>query len=119
MRTVQKHSFDIKDGLDPVLQIPGGGHFLFLTMKKFDEIGNYVDPDRHLIDTWWAVETTNELVDVQLHIREDGAEVPPSCSYLGTVFPPIVPPLTFHVWNLDRNFVDMEIVDGKFVPKSQ
>lgn len=118
-RTVWKFTIDLKkDGIDPILEIPGGGHFLFVKDQVFDQYGLMNDPQREMkIDTWWAVDTDREKVPIQLYIRGTGQEIPPSTNYLGTVFP--TPVLVLHIWNRDRVFDDMHIVDGKFVSKSQ
>lgn len=118
MRTVWKYKIDIKETLDPVLKIPGGGRFLFLKDKKFDDLGYAINPDDLIFETWWAVETDSEKIDVQLHIRGTGHEVPASVNYLGTIFPIYRPPLVLHVWQKDTTWEDMHIVDGKFVPKT-
>ena len=113
-RTVYKYTLDLNLGnIDPVLTIPGGGHFLHLKEQTFDG-----KPSRlSRIDTWWAVETDNVPVEVQLHIRGTGDVVPPSVNYLGTAF--LSFGLVLHVWQKDQVFQDMHIVDGKFVSRSQ
>lgn len=117
MRVVRKYTFDCKSILDPEFEIPGGGQFLYARFQEFDRLGFRNDPTKVLyIDTWWAVETENDPVKVQLHARATGEEVPPSVTYRATVFPQ--PMLTLHIWQRDEAFVDMQIVDGKFVPKS-
>lgn len=117
-RTVWKYTFRLtSDGLDPVIEIPGGGHFLALRDRVFDETGMAIHPDVMEFDTWWAVNTENVPVEVQLHIRGTGDEVPPSVNYLGTIFPR--PGMVMHIWEKDRIFEDMHIVDGKFIPRSQ
>jgi hypothetical protein len=117
-RTVFHKTVDLKEaGKDPVIEIPGGGHFLMLKDREYSAGGFLIDPNKPKFDTWWAVDTDNPVVEVQLHIRGTGEEVPPSVTYLGTIFP--MPGLHLHVWQKDRLFEDMHIVDGKFVPKSQ
>ena len=113
MRKVWKYTIDLDEGIDPVFIIPGGGRFLSLRDREV----NPVHPSHFKIDTWWAVDDENVPTEVQLHIRGTGLEVPPSVNYLGTAFP--APDLVLHVWEKDRVFTDMHIVDGKFVSKSQ
>ncbi len=115
-RTVWKYSLNVSDGIDQILEIPGGGHFLTLRRQTHDDRGMERPPGVIIIDTWWAIDTDNDPKEVQLHIRGTGDEVPPSVTYLGSIFPG---PYVFHLWNRDRVFDDMHIVDGKFVPKSQ
>lgn len=117
MRTVWKFTINLKESIDPVFSIPGGGHFLALTDRKFERYGLAVDPNTPLVDTWWALDDSDVPVEVQLHVRGTGLEVPPSVNYLGTIFPR--PGVAMHVWQKDRPFEEMHIVDGKFVPKSQ
>lgn len=117
MRTVWKYTIDLKESVNPTFSIPGGGHFLSLCDRKFDNNGMAAHPDKPLVDTWWAVDTDAPEVEVQLYVRGTGLEVPPSVNYLGTIFP--LPGIVMHIWQKDRVFTDMEIVDGVFVPKSQ
>ena len=116
-RTVWNYRVDLSNGLDPVLEIPGGGHFLTLKDPVLEDYRNYRTGISEVsFDTWWAVDTDSVPVEVQLHIRETLDEVPPSTNYLGSLFP--LPGTAIHVWQKDRVFQDMHIVDGKFVPKS-
>ncbi len=117
MKTVWKFTIDLKEGIDPVFSIPGGGTFLHLCDRQYDHDGLAVNPSRPLVDTWWAVETEAPEVQVQLYVRGTGQQVPPSVNYLGTSFHR--PGIVLHIWEKDRVFEEMEIVDGKFVPKSQ
>lgn len=116
-RTVWKYTIDIEEGDKFTLEIPGGGTFLYLKSRTFDSNGFLSDPNLPKIDTWWAVDTDNVPVEVELFVTGTGHEVPPSVNYLGTAFP--MPAIVLHVWQKDQVFQDMHIVDGKFVPKSQ
>lgn len=117
-RIVQKITvaLSVENGLDPIIQLPEGAHFLTLRGQDYDEQFQLNHPNAIIFDTWWGVETDNALVDTQLHVRRTDQEVPPSVTYLGSVFPMW---FEFHVWQKDLVFQDMHIVDGKFVPRSQ
>ena len=110
-RKVFKYPVRVESGTDinPIIEVPEGAHFLCLR-ERIVEGGNFI------FDTWWAVETDNNPVDIQLYVRGTGDEVPPSVTYLGTIFPV---PFVFHVFQKDLVFTDMHIMDGKFVPRSQ
>lgn len=118
MKTVWKYTIDLRETTDPILAIPRGAQFLHLKDQEYDRQGFQNDPYKvNLIDTWWGVNTDVELVPVQLHIRGTGEDVPSNVNYLGTFFP--IPGIVMHLFQKDPEFQDLEIVDGKFVPKSQ
>ena len=110
-KVVYKYPVRLTSGMDtdPVVEVPEGAHFLCLK-ERIVEGGNLI------FDTWWAVETENPPVEIQLYVRGTGDLVPPSVTYLGTIFPG---PFVFHIFQKDLVFQDMHIVDGKFVPRSQ
>lgn len=116
-RVVYKYSIDLRQGVDPVLEIPGGGQFLTLKLREIDDPYGVGTPSRsNIVDTWWLVDPSSVPVEVQLHIRGTGDDVPPSVNYLDTMF---AGSFVFHIFQKDRVFEDMHIVDGVFVPKSQ
>lgn len=114
MRTVWKYSIEVEKDLDPIFQIPGGGHFLHLKERT---IGNTGQVSRtSIIDTWWAVDSDSPLVEVQLFTRGTGLAVPNNVDYLGSVH--LGYGVVLHIWQENRRFEDMEIKDGRFVPKT-
>lgn len=116
-RKVWKFPVNVNEqGIDPVLHIPEGAQFLTLQFQQYDDEYMSNPPGSTIFDTWWSVDTINDPMDVQLHVRGTGDEIPPSVTYLGTIFPV---PFVFHVFQKDLVFTDMHIVDGKFVPRSQ
>lgn len=117
MRTVKRYTVDLKKGFDQTLEIPGGGHFLFLKAQEYDDQKYRRAPIDRVIDLWYAIDTDNVPVEVELHVRATDTEVPHSVTYLGSTS--FAYDVFVHVWAKDRAFEEMHIVDGKFVPKSQ
>lgn len=116
-REIQKFTIAVdKDGMDPIIQIPEGSHFLTLNYQEYNGVFMANHPDSVIFDMWWDLDVENANVDVQLYIRPTMGEVPVSSTYLGSFFPHL---REFHVFQKDLIFQDMHIVDGKFVPRSQ